>query len=208
MAIIEYLPGNVLATKPLAVATEELTIYNKQKDFYEQKTREIWQAFCKCVKNCLKQIGISVIGPEDPFPIDAIAFSATCSLVIVEERNANDECDVIMWMDHRAKVEAELINKSKHDVLSQFGGVCSPEFSLAKLFWLHINDRTRFDAAQSFMELSDWMTYRCSQFVGFPNKFPRSLCCVTCKWGYDSKNHKWRDDLFEQLGRNTICNMI
>ena len=201
VAIIEYEDECVLKTKPLAVATEPLTIFNNRIDFYEQSTEQIWSAFCKCTTQCLSQTGLRLVESIKHFPIDAIAVSATCSLVIIEDRDIQDgEFDVIMWMDHRAKEEAKIINQSKNEVLNQFGGTCSPEFSLAKLFWLFRNDRHRFDSAQAFMELSDWLTYRCSEYFGKPELFPRSLCCVTCKWGYDSINGKWRGDLFEQIG--------
>lgn len=200
VAIIEYGPDNTLKTTPLAVATEPLTIYNKRTDFYEQSTEEIWLAFCKCVAICLQKTGLASVNSNESFPIDSIAFSATCSFVIVEDKSNDNPLDVIMWMDHRAKNEAKIINQTGHEVLNQFGGTCSPEFSLAKLFWLFNNDRARFDAAKAFMELSDWMTYRCSHYFGTPRLFPRSLCCVTCKWGYDSINGNWRDDLFEQIG--------
>ncbi|KAI2796453.1 hypothetical protein RDWZM_000084 [Blomia tropicalis] len=201
VAIIEYSPENVLKTKPLSIAIRPLKIYNRKTDFYEQKTSEIWTAFQQCTSECLEKSGLSFVSNISAFTIDAIAFSATCSLVIVDGTNVkNDECDVIMWMDHRAKHEASIINQSKNEVLTQFGGVCSPEFSLSKLYWLYRNDKSRFDSANAFMELSDWITYRCSQYYGSPEKFPRSLCCVTCKWGYDANHHKWREDLFNQLG--------
>lgn len=114
--------------------------------------------------------------------------------------------DFLKWLVnktlfYRAKAEADIISNSGHDVLKQFGGICSPEFSLSKLFWLYRNDKPRFEGAQAFMELSDWLTYRCSHLFGTPHKFPRSLCCVVCKFGFDAENHKWRDDLFELLGK-------
>lgn len=104
-AIFEYSSGNVLQTKPLAVKTMPLPVYNKKPDYFEQKTSDIWSAFCQCTAECLKVSGLSVnLSEKDSFPIDAIAVSATCSLVIVQEQQHDDEqCDVIMWMDHRYK---------------------------------------------------------------------------------------------------------
>mgnify|MGYP002649724821 CR=1 FL=1 len=107
-AIFEYSSSNVLQTKPLAVKTMPLPVYNRKPDYFEQKTSDIWSAFCQCTAECLKASGLSVnLSENDSFPIDAVAFSATCSLVIVEEprhqQNHDDaeQCDVIMWMDHR-----------------------------------------------------------------------------------------------------------
>ena len=44
--------------------------------------------------------------------------------------------DVIMWMDHRAKEQAELINSDKHAVLRYVGGKMSLEMQPPKLLWL------------------------------------------------------------------------
>lgn len=201
VAIFEYLPPSRLKIEPLAIESHALTIYNRKPDFYEQKSTEIWSAFCQCASRCLAKANLDQLQNGNYCPIDAIAFTATCSLVIVGD-NGDDEPDVIMWMDHRAKHEAHVISESNHSVLNQFGGVCSPEFSLSKLFWLFRNQRKRFETAQAFMELPDWLTYRCSQFWGNPEEFPRSLCSVTCKWGYDAINHRWPEDLFQSLGKS------
>ena len=46
------------------------------------------------------------------------------------------ECDIIMWMDHRASVETDLINATKHRVLKFTGGTISLEMEPPKLLWL------------------------------------------------------------------------
>lgn len=121
-----------------------------------------------------------------------------------------------MWMDHRAIGEAFEITRSKVEttifmviwlnlwnplknaVLEQMGGNCSPEFSLAKLLWLSRNEKERFNEALAFMELPDWLAWRCSNLD--PKDYPRSVCSVVCKWGYDAFNKRWRDDLFKLVG--------
>ena len=52
-----------------------------------------------------------------------MGFDATCSLVlvgegdsvVVEEEGGRE--DIVMWMDHRAKEQAEAINATKHQVV-------------------------------------------------------------------------------------------
>ncbi|OTF69310.1 FGGY carbohydrate kinase domain-containing protein-like protein, partial [Euroglyphus maynei] len=163
VAIFEFIDYQ-LKSKPLAVSTRPLTIYNRKKDFYEQKSSEIWQAFCMAAIDCCKQMNQNQIS----LTIDSIGFTATCSLVIISDVDNRDsgqlsnDYDVIMWMDHRAFKEAELINQTGHHVLEQFGGTCSPEFSLSKLIWIHNNEPDRFRRTKAFMELPDWLSYRCS----------------------------------------------
>ena len=69
-----------------------------------------------------------------------------------------------MWMDHRAVEEAKLITATQHAVVEQFGGTCSPEFSLSKLLWIKRRKPLRFENAIGFMELPDWLSWRCSTF--------------------------------------------
>lgn len=192
VAILEYSSSGVLQSKPLAHSTKNITIFNPQTDFYEQNTTEIWQAFIDCCRECLASFQID--------SVDAIAFSATCSLVILDPKPEVGRNDVIMWMDHRAKEQADRITGSGHPVLEQFGGKCSPEFSLSKLVWLSEKDGERFRKAEGFMELPDWLGYRCSSRFGNPRSFSRSLCSMVCKWGFEAEEHRWPEDLFEDLG--------
>ena len=48
----------------------------------------------------------------------------------------NSECNIIMWMDHRAAKETDTINTTKHDVLKYTGGAISLEMEPPKLLWL------------------------------------------------------------------------
>lgn len=197
VAIFEFLNDYKLHSEPLVVCTRPINIYNRKPNFYEQKTKEIWSAFCNASAECLEQLKTKC---SEELPIKSIGFTATCSFVIVEDEYQNDGYDVIMWIDHRAKLEAKLINQSKNSVLNQFGGICSPEFSLSKLIWLHNNEKNRFNSAKAFMELPDWLCYRCSQWFNYPEEFPRSLCSVVCKWGFDANMNKWNEDLFSYFG--------
>ncbi len=44
--------------------------------------------------------------------------------------------DVMMWMDHRAKLEAEEINRVEHRVKDFVGGKVSLEMQTPKLKWI------------------------------------------------------------------------
>jgi len=147
---------------------------------FEQSSSEIWNAICQCSQECIGELKVQAE------TIRGIAFSATCSLVIQEFEGAKSHVnDTIMWLDHRSIEVAERISASDSKVLSQFGGNCSPEFTLAKLSWLKENDLGRLEKAIGFFELPDWLVYRC--VGGKPASCARSLCCVTCKWGYDAE---------------------
>ncbi len=42
----------------------------------------------------------------------------------------------MMWLDHRAKLQAETINSTHHPVLHNLGGTISLEMQTPKLLWL------------------------------------------------------------------------
>ena len=168
------------------LASHERNISYKQEGAkFEQDSEEIWTMICECTKYCLN------ISRVEPPSIRGIAFSATCSLAIIEHQKRPGSHDIIMWMDHRAIDEAQSVTDDRKEVLGQFGGVCSPEFSLSKLLWLKNNDPVRLNHAAGIFELPDWLVYRC--VGGDVKACPQSLCCVTCKWGYDVERNQHCD---------------
>ncbi|XP_054161609.1 FGGY carbohydrate kinase domain-containing protein-like [Oppia nitens] len=189
VSLIKFVDG-VIDSRPLATHKKSITVHNTNTHIYEQNTDEIWSALCECVQNCMKTANINYK------QITGISFSATCSLAIIDKNKTGN--DVIMWMDHRAINEAKYITETKNAVLEQMGGNCSPEFSLAKLLWTKRHQRQRFDEAVGFMELPDWLAWKCSNFEA--TEYPRSVCSVVCKWGYDAVNRRWRDDLLQLIG--------
>lgn len=175
LAIIVFYGEDLKHAKVLASQEKDIDHFQNGSRF-EQQSRQIFEAICECSKVCIQRADI------DPELIASIGFSATCSLVIHKEHDQSN--DVIMWMDHRAVKEAQSITSNGSKVLQQFGGTCSPEFSLSKLIWLRDNAKDRLDAASGLFELPDWLVYRC--LGGDAKQSPRSLCSLVCKWGYNA----------------------
>ena len=71
---------------------------------YVQSSQEIWSAVCSCVQRLL------TLEDVEPGQVKGVGFAATCSLVIETRDTCQSELcgepgyDIIMWMDHRAKV--------------------------------------------------------------------------------------------------------
>lgn len=80
----------------------------------------------------------------DPHSIGGIGFDATCSMVVLDQQlqpvsvcpQGNPDCNIVMWLDHRAANQAKLINSTSHRLLSYLGGTISPEMQAPKLLWL------------------------------------------------------------------------
>ena len=78
--------------------------------------------------------------------VGGIGFDATCSLAVItsdgepvcvtDGPNCGDlgERNIVLWADHRAEGEADLINSNKSSVLDYVGG----SMSVCKLSFLHL----------------------------------------------------------------------
>lgn len=70
------------------------------------------------------------------------------------------EQDVIVWMDHRAQPEADVINGTKHELLRYVGGQVSVEMEVPKLLWLKKHMPEVFNKARRFFDLADFLSYK------------------------------------------------
>ncbi|EDV24115.1 uncharacterized protein TRIADDRAFT_26735 [Trichoplax adhaerens] len=177
-------------------ATQSIQIWQPKEDYYQQSSENIWQACCLVVKEVTQGIDRDAIG--------GIGFDATCSMVVLDEQlqpvtispDANPDCNIVMWLDHRAIKEAELINATEHHLLSYLGGTISPEMQAPKLLWLKKNLHNQcWKKAAHFFDLPDFLSFKAT------GALTRSLCCLVCKWNYEYKDKQgWLDDFWQTIG--------
>jgi ribulose kinase len=207
----------------VASSTQETTTYRDPTDhrIFEQSTTNIWSSICTAIRECLaesKVPGSAVMG---------LGFDATCSLAVTDlegepvivtkgdQSGRHGDRNVILWADHRAEKEAELINKTASVVLDFVGGTMSVslqgifsslsdkvcfiqlEMEVPKILWLkkHMTP-TRFERCQ-FFDLPDFLTYRAT------TNSTRSTCSVTCKCSFVPKDG-WQADFFRDIGLGQI----
>ncbi|KAK9719757.1 hypothetical protein K7432_004584 [Basidiobolus ranarum] len=184
----------------------EITTWNESTDFYEQSSENIWHACCKAVKQALE------VAKVKPDTIKGIGFDATCSLVVLDaegnpisvttETPEDDDRNIILWMDHRAKEQAQRITDTKSEVLKFLGGTMSLEMEIPKILWLKENKPTQFKK-MFFYDLPDFLTLKATGSTS------RSTCSLVCKWTYippeiadetHCTKHGWDDKLFDAVG--------
>ncbi|WP_162652931.1 FGGY-family carbohydrate kinase [Lentilitoribacter sp. Alg239-R112] len=168
------------AGRLLAAASRDTKTFNPKPDYMQQSSADIWQAICASVREVISDANVT--GAD----IAGIGFDATCSLVVCTPDGGpvsvapggEPEQDVILWMDHRAIKDAEMINDTGAEVLKYVGDVISPEMEIPKLRWLKNNLPQTWDLAGHFFDLPDWLVWRAT------GTKTRSLCSSVCKWTY------------------------
>ncbi len=185
----------------LASARRDIAIFHEAGHIVEQSSNDIWRAVCGAVREAVKLAGVTAQS------VKGIGFDATCSLVVLGEGgrplgvgpSGDDERNIIVWMDHRATVQAQAINETGHPVLNYVGDTISPEMETPKLLWLARNRPATFAAAWQFMDLADFLTWRASASLA------RSACTVTCKWTYLAHEGRWDESYFRLIGLGALA---
>jgi len=117
----------------IASSTHDTPTWRDEGDHrvFEQSTTATWAAICSAVKEVVAE---SNVNPSD---VKGLGFDATCSLAVTnmggnpvcitagENLGLEGERNIILWADHRAEKEAELINSTGSVVLDYVGGVTS-----------------------------------------------------------------------------------
>jgi D-ribulokinase len=185
----------------LATARNPIALWHEAGGVVEQSSADIWAACAASVRSAMAQAAIA------PAAVKGIGFDATCSLVVLDaaaepltvSTSGDARRNVIVWMDHRAIVEARLVNETRDDVLRYVGGIISPEMEVPKLLWLKRHLPASFAAAGHFFDLSDYLSFRASGAT------TRSMCTLGCKWNYLAHERRWSSSYFERLGLEALA---
>ncbi|KAF5372004.1 hypothetical protein D9615_008106 [Tricholomella constricta] len=189
----------------VASSTYETNTYRDPNDhrIFEQSTSNIWSSISAAIRDCLEGSKVP------PSAVKGLGFDATCSLAVSDfqgepiivtrgdQLGQYGDRNVILWADHRAEKEADLINSTKSVVLDYVGGTMSLEMEIPKILWLKNNmDPSLFSRCQ-FFDLPDFLTYRATSNV------TRSSCSLTCKCSYVPSSG-WNTEFFESIGLEDI----
>jgi hypothetical protein len=122
----------------VASSSKDITTWRDQQDhrIFEQSTTEIWSTISSVVRNVIAE---AKVAPEE---IKGIGFDATCSTTVTDLNGdpisvtkgkgvgKKGERNIMLWADHRAEKEAELINSQRSVVLDFVGGTMSVRLSV------------------------------------------------------------------------------
>jgi FGGY-family pentulose kinase len=187
----------------LGSAHKPISIYHPRPDFVEQSSDEIWEKTGMAIREALRQAQITkqeVLG---------LCFDATCSLAALDKKGGpvtisptgEASRNILVWMDHRAIEEAELINDTRHPALRFVGGRISPEQQPPKLKWIKRHLPRTWKLAGKFMDLADFMVFKAT------GEDKRSLCTSVCKWtyqGHKGETGAWDYSFFARIGLSDL----
>ena len=114
----------------VASSTQDTITWRNPEDhrIFEQSTTDIWEKIATAIKLCLSEAKLP------SFAVKGLGFDATCSLAVTnfdgqpvtvtkgDDLGKTGERNVILWADHRAEKEADLVNGTGSVVLDYVGG--------------------------------------------------------------------------------------
>src|SRR5260221_9535543 len=185
----------------LATARHPIAVWDEAGSVVEQSSSEIWAACAASVRAAMAEAALP------PCAVKGMGFDATCSLVVLDaaanpvtvSSSGDDRRNVIVWMDHRAIVEARLVNDTRDDVLRYVGGSISPEMEIPKLLWLKRHLPSTYRSAGHFFDLADYLSFRAT------GSTVRSMCTLACKWNYLAHEQRWSGSYFERVGLGDLA---
>jgi len=132
----------------IGVETEYYSLYSPQKGYAEQDPHEIWEAVCRGTRKLVSTYDIDIEG------IRGMAFGTQWKAIIPVDRDGNVLHNAIIWMDTRAQVQADALNRKMNT--SEF----SNRDYHARLMWFRENRQHLYEKTCLFLELNSYLKYR------------------------------------------------
>lgn len=171
--------GTAVTEYPHGVMDETLTSADGQTlppEFALQNPADYVLVLCQAVPEAVKAAGI------DPNDVVGIGVDCTSATVLATDKHAVPLCQkpqfannphawVKLWKHHGAQDQADrLVAAAKErgeTWLSRYGGVLSSELTLPKVLETFEKAREVYDAADYFVNLLDWLTWKLTGHLTF-----------------------------------------
>lgn len=158
----------------------------------EIPVENLWNATC----HTLRQLAQSQ--PEEIHSVKAISFSGQMhSMVLLDEKD-QPLWNAITWMDNRAKLEAEEIDrlsreKGYHDVLLV---TVTPMVFVSFMYWMERNEPEVMKRACKALLVKDYIRYKIC------NEFGSDYSDAASTIVFDQVRREWAWDLMDDIGLN------
>lgn len=160
-------------------------------DIVELAPETYWSAAKIVIGEILREAAIP------PETITALGVTSQGETLIVLDKNGKPLRNAIVWLDNRAKAEADLIRREfgRERVYRATGQQdIVPGWPAAKILWLRKHEPAVFKAAAKFLMVEDYLVYRLTgRFVTDRALNPSTLY-------YDLPNDVWWREMLEFIG--------
>ena len=180
------LSGNVLG-----VCVHEYRLDNPAPDIVELEVEAYWSATKAVIADLLKETAV----PQAA--ISALGVTSQGETLIVLDKQGRPLRKAIVWLDNRARTEAEIIKKEfGRDRVYQVTGQQDivPAWPAAKILWLRNHEPMVFNAADKFLLLEDYLIYRLT------GKFATDHALNPSTLYYDLRKGCWWESMLGFLG--------
>jgi sugar (pentulose or hexulose) kinase len=180
------LSGNVLG-----VCVHEYRLDNPAPDIVELEVEAYWSTTKAVIADLLKETAV----PQAA--ISALGVTSQGETLIVLDKQGRPLRKAIVWLDNRARTEAEIIKKEfGRDRVYQVTGQQDivPAWPAAKILWLRNHEPKVFNAADKFLLLEDYLIYRLT------GKFATDHALNPSTLYYDLRKGCWWESMLGFLG--------
>ncbi|NLE29610.1 MAG: hypothetical protein GX629_08085 [Phycisphaerae bacterium] len=160
-------------------------------DIIELDPEVYWNAATGVIADILSETGVS---PKD---ITALGVTSQGETLIVLDQYGKPLRKAIVWLDNRAKDEAEVIRKALgreqvYQVTGQQDIV--PGWPASKILWLREHEPEVFGAAAKFLMVEDYLIFRLT------GKFATDHAMNPSTLYYDLRNGCWWEEMLDFIG--------
>ncbi len=173
----------------VSVNENSYRIYFPEPGQATQKPADWIESLETTLAGCLKELSGSLKSK-----ITGMSVCATSSTVIAVDKKGRPLADAILWMDNRAKAEAEEINSGEFELLKYCGGDVSVEWLIPKTLWIKRHMPKLYKESYKIVEQLDFINHY------FTGRWAASVCQATCKGNYISGGSEMEDSYFKRIG--------
>lgn len=175
----------------LAEGNQEYPIYQEKATWAQQDPDDWWDAVINTVKKCIASV------KELP-EIIAIGLSSQRETVVPLDKNGDKLDDAILWMDRRAKEQAEELASyyGRENLHHITGMIPDSTFTATKLLWYRQNKPDILKKAYKFLQPKEYIAYKLT------GEYATDYSLASRTMMLDVKNRKWFKDIFDYIGIN------
>lgn len=174
----------------VSIARQAYRLDTPAPDRVEVDARRYWDACCSATHRVLAE------SRRDPRQISALAVSSQWETIIPVDEHGEATGPAIVWLDNRARDEAEQLAAMFADQVYARTGIVEivPTWSACKILWIKNHEPELLASTRKFLLVQDFLVHRMTGALVTDG----SVACTTLF--YDIVRHRWWDEMLQAIG--------